>query len=116
MKDMWITNAGRTAPHDLKQTLGSRVQRFAGYGQQDSAELVNFLVDLLHEDCNRVKKKPFIEMSEETGRPDEVVAKEYWDAYTARNKSMIVDLMTGQLKSTVTCLTCGWVSVAFDPM
>jgi ubiquitin C-terminal hydrolase len=92
------------------------VQRFAGFGQQDSAELVNFLVDLLHEDCNRVKKKPFIEMSEEEGRPDTVVAKEYWDAYIARNKSIIVDLMMGQLKSTVTCITCGWVTVAFDPM
>ena len=34
-------------------------------------------------------------MSEETGRPDHVVAKEYWDAYIARNKSMIVDLMSG---------------------
>ena len=55
-------------------------------------------------------------MSEETGRPDEVVAKEYWDNHLARNKSIIVDIMTGQLKSTVTCLTCGWKSIAFDPM
>ena len=55
-------------------------------------------------------------MSEEEGRPDAVVAKEFWDAHIARNKSIVVDVMTGQLKSTVTCLTCGYVSHAFDPM
>jgi len=54
-------------------------------------------------------------MSEELNRPDEVVAKEYWDAFTARNRSIIVDLMYGQLKSTVRCLSCKNISTAFDP-
>lgn len=35
--------------------------------------------------------------------------------FEARNKSIIVDLMYGQLKSTVTCLTCDNVSITFDP-
>jgi len=76
---------------------------------------VNYLLDLLHEDLNRVTKKPNIEMSEELNRPDAVVAKEYWDAFTARNRSIIVDLMYGQLKSTVRCLACKNISTAFDP-
>jgi hypothetical protein len=54
-------------------------------------------------------------MSEEAERPDHVVAKEYWDGFLARNASIIVDLMYGQLKSTVTCLTCGRIATAFDP-
>lgn len=54
-------------------------------------------------------------MSEEKGRSDEVVANEYWDAFLARNRSIIVDLMYGQLKSTVTCLKCNNVSITFDP-
>ena len=54
-------------------------------------------------------------MSEEPGRPDQVVAQEYWDNFTARNRSIIVDLMYGQLKSTVVCQTCGEVATAFDP-
>jgi len=32
-------------------------------------------------------------MSEEPDRPDAVVAKEFWDAHIARNKSIIVDLL-----------------------
>lgn len=54
-------------------------------------------------------------MSEEEGRTDQVVSKEFWDAHLARNKSIIVDLMMGQLKSTVTCLTCKRIATAFDP-
>lgn len=54
-------------------------------------------------------------MSDTESRPDHVVAKEYWDGFLARNASIIVDLMYGQLKSTVTCLTCNRVANAFDP-
>lgn len=34
-------------------------------------------------------------MSEQPNRADEVVAKEFWDGFIARNKSIIVDLMYG---------------------
>jgi ubiquitin carboxyl-terminal hydrolase 4/11/15 len=74
------------------------------------------LIDLLHEDTNRVLEKPFKEMSDEQGRSDSVVAAEYWDAYIARNKSIVVDIMTGQLKSTVKCIKCSHTSVSFDPL
>ena len=115
IREMWMGKNGRTAPYDLKRTLGSRVSRFSGYGQQDSAELLNYILDLIHEDLNRVYKKPYVEMSDEPNRSDAVVAQEYWDAFKARNQSIIVDLMYAQLKSTVTCLTCGRIATAFDP-
>jgi len=34
-------------------------------------------------------------MEDKPGRPDHEVAKEFWDNYLARNKSIIVDLMFG---------------------
>jgi ubiquitin C-terminal hydrolase len=52
ISEMWQGSDARTAPHDLKKTLGTKIQRFSGYGQQDSAELVNYILDLLHEDLN----------------------------------------------------------------
>jgi len=116
IQDLWCGSSNKTAPTNLKKTLGTKVQRFSGYGQQDSGELVNYLVDLISEDCNRVTEKIYSERSEEAGRSDAVVAKEYWDAHLERNNSIITDLMTGQLKSTVTCLTCGYISITFDPM
>ena len=39
----------------------------------------------------------------------------HWKAFLERNKSIIVDLMYGQLKSTVKCLECGNISITFDP-
>lgn len=38
-----------------------------------------------------------------------------WKAFTARNKSIIVDLMYGQLKSTVKCAECDKISITYDP-
>ena len=54
-------------------------------------------------------------MSDTPNRSEAEVAKEFWENFTARNKSIIVDLMYGQLKSTVTCLTCGKIAITFDP-
>jgi len=92
---MWQGTQSKTAPHDLKRTLGSKISRFSGYGQQDSAELVNYILDLLHEDLNRITKKPYIEMVDKPDRQDSEVAKEFWDSFIARNQSIIVDLMYG---------------------
>lgn len=86
-----------------------------GYQQHDSQELLAFLLDGLHEDLNRIKKKPYIEEKESDGRPDEVVAREAWNDYKKRNDSIIVDHFHGQLKSTLICPKCRKVSVKFDP-
>jgi len=115
VKELWLGRDSRTAPYDLKRTLGNKISRFSGYGQQDSAELINYLLDLIHEDLNRVRTKPYVEVSEDMNRPEAVIAKEYWDGFQARNASIIVDLMYGQYKSTVTCLTCNRVKHGFDP-
>lgn len=96
--------------------LGKRVARFAGYGQQDACELLNFILDLIHEDLNRVKKKPYVETPDHDGtRSDQLMSDLCWKAFLARNQSIIVDLMYGQLKSTVRCLECNNISITFDP-
>ena len=52
MKEMWRSSVTSTSPSDLKYVLGSSVERFSGYGQQDSSELLNYLIDYLHQDVN----------------------------------------------------------------
>lgn len=49
------------------------------------------MLDGLHEDLNRVKQKPYIEMKDSDGRPDEEYAEECWKNHKARNDSIIVD-------------------------
>ena len=62
-----------------------------------------------------MKKKPYVEMNENPDRKDAEVAKDFWDNFLARNQSVIVDLMYGQLKSTVTCKVCSKIAITFDP-
>ncbi len=90
---------------------------FSGYNQHDSGELITYLLDGLHEDLNRVKKKPYTEIKDYDGRPDAVIAKEAWETFLKRNQSIIVDLMYGQFKSKVECPNeaCKNISITFDP-
>jgi hypothetical protein len=117
-EQMWDGDASsnEVAPRDFKHVLGKFAPMFIGYQQQDAHEFMMFLLDALHEDLNRVLKKPYTETVESDGRPDEVVAKHFMETYKLRNQSIIVDLFTGQYKSTVYCpdAACGHVSITFD--
>lgn len=55
-------------------------------------EMLAFLLDGLHEDLNKVKRKPYIEAKDSDGRPDDEVAEEKWKYHKARNDSVIVDV------------------------
>ena len=52
--------------------VGRFAPQFSGYQQQDSQELLAFLLDGLHEDLNRIHKKPYIEQKDAEDRPDQV--------------------------------------------
>lgn len=78
-------------PRAFKQTVGACAPQFSGYQQHDSQELLAFLLDGLHEDLNRVRRKPYIEEADAGGRPDKAVAQEVWQNYQQRNDSVIVD-------------------------
>ena len=39
----------------------------------------------------------------------------WWKNYQDRNDSFLVDLLVGQLQSTLTCQQCSYVSVVYDP-
>lgn len=49
------------------------------------------------------------------GVDEEAVARDAWKGYLTRNKSVIVDLFQGQLRSSLQCRHCLYVSVKFDP-
>ncbi|EAW64968.1 ubiquitin specific peptidase 4 (proto-oncogene), isoform CRA_a [Homo sapiens] len=115
LQQMWSGRDAHVAPRMFKTQVGRFAPQFSGYQQQDSQELLAFLLDGLHEDLNRVKKKPYLELKDANGRPDAVVAKEAWENHRLRNDSVIVDTFHGLFKSTLVCPECAKVSVTFDP-
>jgi len=113
------------SPREFKSIVGRFNSLFLGYGQQDSQELLTFLLDALHEDLNRVKVKPFDEIpdyDDENSANDPLqeaekilkLAKTCWNLYRRRNDSVIVDLFQGQYKSTLICPDCNKVAIKFD--
>ncbi len=116
IKNMWSGRYTYIVPRNFKMAVGRFSSTFLGYQQQDSQELLTFLLDGLHEDLNRIKKKPYIEMEDGGNRPDDEIATEAWENHKKRNDSVILDLFQGLLKSTVVCPECPKISVTFDPV
>ena len=102
-------------------TLGRCQPIFSGYGQQDSQEFLSFLVDGLHEDLNRILKKPYIENPESDDNtvndPQAIrsLGEKFRANHRARNDSVAMDLFNGFYKNTMVCPDCDKVSITFDP-
>ena len=116
MKGMWSGEFASINPRKFKGIIGQFAPRFNGYSQQDAHELMAYVLDGLHEDLNRIKKKPYIEDSDEDAKlPEAEYAAKSWEIYKMRNDSIIVDTLHGQLKSTLICPVCEKISIKFDP-
>lgn len=116
MKDLWLNpTISSLRPLSFKRTIESFAPQFEGCQQHDAQEFLSFLLDFIHEDLNRIKKKPYIEDRDFDGDNDEADAMESWKNYLARDKSLIVDIFQGQLRNTCRCLECGHKNIRFEP-
>lgn len=115
IKEMWYSNSSYVSPWRFKKALSQFAPQFSGYNQQDSQEMLSFLLDGIHEDLNRVKQKPYVEEVKVNGLSDDAAARMFWEAHEMRNQSVIVDYMHGQYRSEVICPKCSNVSLTFDP-
>ncbi|QIX01091.1 hypothetical protein AMS68_006608 [Peltaster fructicola] len=113
--------SGAFSPSGFKSTLARHATIFSGFGQQDSQEFLSFLVDALHEDLNRIEKKPFLENPDSDDNrvndKDYIIelGNTYRNNHYARNASIAMDLFSGFYKNTMECPICDKVSVTFDP-
>ncbi|XP_067827317.1 ubiquitin carboxyl-terminal hydrolase 8 isoform X2 [Heptranchias perlo] len=113
MKSLWSGQYKCISPRDFKGRIGKINDQFAGYVQQDSQELLLFLMDGLHEDLNKADRKRYKEENND-GLDDTRVADLAWRKHKLLNESIIVALFQGQFKSTVQCLTCHKRSRTFE--
>ena len=61
IKGTWCDSDSVFTPDSIKSSVSSINPMFSGYSQHDSQEFFSFLVDGLHEDLNRIEKKPYVE-------------------------------------------------------
>lgn len=103
-------------PARVKTTVGAINKMFNGYDQHDAQEFLRFLLDALHDDCNRIQGKlPYVELTDPADHSDADISDVWWRYYQARNASHVVDCFSGQLKTETVCKRCGHRSRAFDP-
>jgi hypothetical protein len=53
------------------------------------------MLDGIHEDLNRIRKKPPVDAIDYCGNEDEKYSKLFYENYKKRNDSVISDLMMG---------------------
>ncbi|KAG7278855.1 hypothetical protein CRUP_010418 [Coryphaenoides rupestris] len=115
MKALWSGLYKCISARDFKITIGKINDQFSGYEQQDSQELLLFLMDGLHEDLNKAdNRKRYKEEEENDHLDDQKAADVAWNKHKLLNESIIVALFQGQFKSTVQCLTCHRKSRTFE--
>ena len=106
-KKMKNANTSRINPIDFLRVFFRRNKSLKVSHQQDAQEFLSILLDYLHEDLNRINKKPYaiLEEQKET-ESDSEASQRFWDKYKERENSIIVDLFHGQYRSKITCLDC----------
>mmetsp|Transcript_4534 Transcript_4534/g.8730 ORF Transcript_4534/g.8730 Transcript_4534/m.8730 type:complete len:1257 (+) Transcript_4534:163-3933(+) len=83
-KLMWSAKLGVRTPTKFRAQLARALQQYSGTDQQDAQELLNDLLDALHEDSNKVVKKPYVEALEDEwveNHPLFNVGEENWRRY-----------------------------------
>jgi ubiquitin C-terminal hydrolase len=113
--EMWCGTDSVVRPDLFKRFLGEYNVTFQGYGQHDSQECINTILDLLSEDLFKRNKKPYVETPESEGKTDALASYEAWNKHVIRNDSYILDLFHGQYKSKLTCSVCNRISITFEP-
>ena len=115
---IWYGNKNCLYPLQFKQAFGKVYQAFNDFRQQDSQEFISYLLDILHEDLNKVNNKPYIQEKDlSNDLSDEEIFKIKKELYMCRNQSFIADLIYGFYKSTVFCPNenCKNISKSFEP-
>eukprot|EP00927_Polykrikos_kofoidii_P006891 TRINITY_DN12806_c0_g1_i1.p1 TRINITY_DN12806_c0_g1~~TRINITY_DN12806_c0_g1_i1.p1 ORF type:complete len:533 (-),score=107.48 TRINITY_DN12806_c0_g1_i1:250-1848(-) len=123
--ELWQSTTG--GAHD-PSALHKKLRTFAPHlfesgDQQDVHEFLAFFLDGLHEDLNRVRSRPPPPTEDQqrederlsASRGEEFAAALAWLRHMEHGKSFLVDLLQGQLRSTLSCRRCGHTSRRFDP-
>lgn len=118
LRSLWSpTSAEVHAPSELKFALAERTRSFQGYGQQDAQELLQALLEALHEDLRRSEVGPDSPgrgpaLTPEVGEAGQALAA--WQSIQEKDSSPVSDLFQGQLRSAVRCSECCHCDVSFD--
>ncbi|KAK9728481.1 ubiquitin-specific protease doa4 [Basidiobolus ranarum] len=116
---MWSVQYTFVSPITFRDAIGRFAPQFKGSDQQDSQELLGFLLDGLHEDLNLIVTKPPPDKNDDDdmmeNMPEYLSSDLAWEKYLLRNSSIIVSLFQGQFRSKLQCTYCKQTSTTYNP-
>ena len=89
LRKLWTKKEKYVNPKMIKREIERTFDQFAGYDQQDSQEFLGNFLDLLHEDLNKVLRKPYIASEEYKGQNLREFGDINWRIHQKRENSMI---------------------------
>lgn len=102
----------------LKKEIDNHTSNFEAYRQHDAQEFYNYLLDVTHEDSNRISKKTYVVDQDGVDQNNDLEeGRKSWIKYLKRNYSVITENFIGQFKNTMVCpnQSCQKVVSTFDP-
>ncbi|KAG9000772.1 ubiquitin-specific protease doa4 [Tulasnella sp. JGI-2019a] len=118
--ELWQRESPYLTPYAFRNKICAYAPQFGGSDQHDAQEFLSFLVDGLHEDLNRIIKKPALpsptperERELET-LPTQLASAQEWQIYRMRDDSIVVDYFQGQFRNVLRCLTCHKTSTTYN--
>lgn len=115
LKTVWSGDESTFSPVEFKATFTAFARHFNNNHQHDAQEFASSLLDVLHEDLNRVSpaadKLKSLSLGANktqniTGMDDQQTALNTWKAHLERNDSVVVDRFQGLSRSTICCPRC----------
>ena len=111
-------------PYSFRNTITFYNPKYAGYQMHDTWEFMLFLIDGLHEELNLRYNKPYIESltfdgsneynNNERKQKEIEFANKCYASHSLRNKRMIEDLFSMQIRSQNICPVCNKNVITFD--
>ncbi|XP_063711428.1 ubiquitin carboxyl-terminal hydrolase Usp2-like isoform X2 [Symsagittifera roscoffensis] len=133
LKEIWCSPRHMSAirPRELFKDIQKSNEQFEGKRQQDSQELLLFMLNALSEETNRVKTNAEREAGAGRGaaerkdsraliRPKSVAslvqqtAEASWQKFLKQESSFVTDVIAGQLESSLECKVCGHQSRTYE--
>ncbi|XP_001373230.2 ubiquitin carboxyl-terminal hydrolase 16 isoform X2 [Monodelphis domestica] len=116
LNEMHETKRGIVTPKELFSQVCKKAVRFKGFQQQDSQELLRYLLDGMRaEEIQRVSAGILTALGSPTGKPDEDLRRRIKEHERKKSMPSFVDrIFGGELTSTIMCEQCKTVSLVHE--
>ena len=120
IKDLWNreNNNKPISPYDFKEKLSQENPLFAGINANDSKDLINFLIERLHNELNNVKDMNDMQNNNSIPQNDQLneqyMLTTFINEFKVKYNSIISNLFYGVLETRSQCKKCQYIKYNFQ--